>query len=44
MVRTLPSEVFKSLPSLVEGFTHALGELVDSFPDTGGFPYRIIFS
>ena len=44
MVWTLPSEVSKSLPGLVKGFTHALGELADSFSDGGGFPYGIIFS
>ena len=38
MVWTLPSEVSKSLLGLMEGFTCALGKLVDSFLDGGGFP------
>ena len=41
MVWTLPSEVSKSLPSLVESFTCALGKLADGFSNGGGFPYRI---
>ena len=32
-----------SLPGLVEDFTRALGKLVDSFLDGGGFPYGIVF-
>ena len=44
MVWTLPSEVSKSLPGLVEGFTRALGKLADILLDRGGFLYRIIFS
>ena len=44
MVWTLPSEVSKSLPGLVEGFTRALGKLADRFLDKGGFPYGIVFS
>ena len=44
MVWTLPSEVSKSLPGLVEGFTRALGKLADVFSDRGSFPYGIVFS
>ena len=44
MVWTLPSEVSKSLPGLMEIFTCALGKLVNSFPDEGSFPYGIVFS
>ena len=44
MVWTLPREVSKLLPSLVERFTRALGKLADGFRDGGSFPYEIVFS
>ena len=31
-------------PGLLESLTRALGKLVDSYPDGGGFPYGIVFS
>ena len=44
MVWTLPSEVSKSLPGFVKGFTRAMGKLADGFLNRGGFPYGVIFS
>ena len=44
MLRTLPSEVSKTLPGFVKSFSQALGKLTDGFPNEGGFPNRIVFS
>ena len=44
MVWTLPSEVSKSLPGFIKGFTRALGKLTDGFLNGGNFPYGIVFS
>ena len=43
IVRTLPSEVSKSLPSFMICFTLTLGKFTNSFPNGCGFFYRIVF-